>query len=199
MLEELLNSKNESAILSFFLVAPQRSFSALEVSKRLIMPYLKTTHSLNKLVEHSQLTSFLKKNKKYYLLNVKYKLLPEIKTYLLKNGQRYEDELFLAIPRLGEIKAAFLSGIFVGYPYLPVDLLLVGKVSLSKLEEFLNALEKMMGQEINYSLMPVSEFELRRHTFDRFIKDIFDYPYLTVLDNLAKKSRGAGSGFAGKK
>ena len=46
----------------------------------------------------------------------------------------------------------------------------------------------MMGQEINYSIMTEKEFLLRRDTFDRFIKDIFDYPHLTIVDSLPKKA-----------
>ena len=188
MLEEIIDSRIDSAILSFFLVAPQRSFGALEVNKRLRLPYLKTTASLNKLVLHGQLRSFVKKGKKYYLVNAKYKLLPEIKTYLLKNGPKYSDELFSAIKRLGDVKAAFLSGIFTGYSNLPVDLLLVGRVNLTKMDEFLKSVEKIMGQEINYSIMSVGEFESRRDTFDKFIKDIFDYDHLVVVDELKKRN-----------
>lgn len=186
MLEEILNSKNDSAILSFFLVAPERSFSALEISKRLKVPYGKAVHILNKLSDHGQLRSFSKKNKKYYLINAKYKLLPEIKSFLLKNGPKYSDELFTAIKKLGDIKAAFLSGVFTGYANLPVDLLLVGKVNLKRLDEFLKLVAKIMGQDINYSIMSPEEFVERRDTFDRFIRDIFDYRHLVVIDNLKK-------------
>jgi hypothetical protein len=187
MLEEIIDSKVDSAILSFFLVAPERSFSAREISKRLKFSYLKVTHVLGKLVSHGQLRSFSKKGKKYYLINTRYILLPQIQDFLLKNGPKYQDELFLAIRRLGEIKAAFLSGIFTGYSNLPVDLLLVGKVNLRRLDEFLKKVEKMMGQEINYSVMSVAEFQMRRNTFDKFIKDIFDYNHLVVVDKLTKK------------
>ena len=190
MLEQILDSKADSAVLSFFLVAPERSFSALEISKRLKIPYGKTTHALNRLSNHGQLRSFTKKTKKYYLVNSKYKLLPQIKDYLLKNGPKYHDELFSAIRHLGEIKAAFLSGIFTGYSNLPVDLLLVGKVNLRKLDDFLKALEKIMGQEVNYSVMSVGEFQQRSETFDKFIKDIFDYHHLVVIDELSKKKSG---------
>ncbi len=189
MLEEIIDSKVDSAVLSFFLVAPARSFSALEISKRLRLPYGKTAHSLNKLSLHGQLKGFSKKAKKYYLVNRNYKLLPQIKDFLLKNGPKYQDELFSAIRRLGEVKAAFLSGIFTGYPNLPVDLLLVGRINLKKLHEFLKALEKIMGQEINYSIMTVDEFRQRRDTFDRFIKDIFDYRHLVVVDNLSQREK----------
>jgi hypothetical protein len=135
----------------------------------------------------SDLRDFSKKNKKYFLLNEKYKLLPAISAALLKNMPKYQDELFLAIRNLGKIKAAFLSGIFTGYANLPVDILLVGKVNLKKLDEFLKRLELMMGQEINYSIMTEDEFLLRRNTFDRFIKDIFDYKHLVVVDSLSSK------------
>ncbi len=189
MLEDIVNSSSESVVLSFFLAAPQRSFSVLEVSRRLSMPKSKATHALNRLSQAGPLSSFSKKAKKYYIINQKYKLLPPIKEYLLKNGPKYTDELFLAIGRLGEIKAAFLSGIFAGYSNLPVDLLLVGKVNLRKLDEFLKAAYKLMGQDINYSIMTVEEFELRRDTFDRFIRDIFDYRHVVVFDNLAKRKK----------
>ena len=45
----------------------------------------------------------------------------------------------MAIRRLGDIRAAFLSGIFCGHATLPVDILLVGKVNLNRLADFLEA------------------------------------------------------------
>lgn len=186
MLEDIINSKSDAAVLSFFLAAPERSFSPLEISKRVRLPYLKCAHVLNKLVLHGQLKSFSKKGRKYYLINSRYKLLPAIKEYLLKNGHKYHDELFSAIRSLGNVRAAFLSGLFVGEPSLPVDILLVGRVNLARLDGFLKQLEKLMGQEINYSIMSEREFKSRRDTFDRFIKDIFDYRHLVVCDNLKK-------------
>ncbi len=189
MLEDIVDSKTDSAVLSFFVVAPERAFSLLEVSKRLRIANLKVAHSVNKMAGQGQLKSFSKKGKKYYIINSRYQLLPAIKGYLKRGGRRYEDELFTAIKKLGHIKAAFLSGIFCGYPTLPVDILLVGKVNLKKLSEFIKALNKLMGQEINYSVMTVDEFLTRRDTFDRFIKDIFDYRHLVVVDELRKKKK----------
>jgi hypothetical protein len=46
-----------------------------------------------------------------------------------------------------------------------------------------------MGQELNYSIMSEEEFINRRDTFDRFIKDIFDYPHLVILDKIRKPKR----------
>lgn len=189
MLEEIIDSKTDSAVLSFFLTMPERSFSVLEVSRRLNIPFLKAAHCLAKLAGAGLLTGFVKKTKKYYYINPHYKLLPEIKNFWAKNSQKGKDELFLAVKRLGDVRAAFLSGIFTGYPNLPVDVLLVGKINLNKLSDFLKAAEKMMGQEINYSVMTVEEFLQRRDTFDKFIKDVFDYRHLAVVDELGKKKK----------
>jgi hypothetical protein len=188
-LPEIIDSKTDSTILSFFLVAPARSFSILEVSRRLNIPHQKASHSLNKIAESGLLKGFSKRSKKYFLLNPGHKLLPEVRRQFSKDAPKYRDELFFAIKKLGDVKAAFLSGIFTGHPNLPVDLLLVGKINLKKLADFLKALEKMMGQEINYSVMTVREFELRRDTFDKFIKDIFDYSHIAVCDTLTKKTK----------
>lgn len=186
MLKDLLESKSESVILAFFLAAPARSFSVPEISKRLRIPHLKAARALNRLATAGPLKAFSKKSKKYYLLNQKYQLLPEIKNALVKYFPKYQDELFSAIKNLGNIQAAFLSGIFTGMPDLSVDLLLVGKVNLQKLDHFLKGAHKMMGQEINYSIMTPQEFELRRDTFDKFIRDIFDYRHLVVCEDLKK-------------
>lgn len=189
MLEAIIDSPTDSVVLSFFLTAPARAFSILEVARRLDMPHLKTAAALNKLAETGLLKSFSRRSKKYYLVNARHPLLPDIKSRVAKDLPSYKDELFSAIKSLGDVQAAFLSGLFTGQPQLPVDLLLVGKIDLRKLAEFLAATEVMMGQDINYSMMTAPEFELRRDTFDKFIKDIFDYPHLVVCDTLAKKSK----------
>ena len=189
MLEDIIDSKSDSAVLAFFLAAPERSFSVMEISKRLGLKGATAKHSLNVLAAEGIVKTFAKKGKRYFLINSKYKLLPEIKNLRDKKAPPYKDELFDAIKRLGEIKAAFLSGVFTGYPTLPVDLLLVGKVNLNKLANFLKAAEKLMGQEINYSIMTVEEFHIRHNTFDRFIRDIFDYRHVTVVNELQGKKK----------
>jgi hypothetical protein len=185
MLEPVLASNAQSAVLAFLLAAPERSFSATELQTRLRLSAGASSLALGRLGKLGLVTSFRKGSQKYFLLNAKHPRLPQIRAALPK--QKYEDELFVAIRKLGEIRAAFLSGIFTGQPQLPVDILLVGKVNLKKLDLFLSACQKLMGQEINYSIMSPEEFQTRRNTFDRFIKDIFDYRHLVVIDTLGHR------------
>ncbi len=186
MLNDIIDSKYKSVIVPFLLLATPRSYSALELSKRLGIPMPKLTTELTELTKLGLVRTFAKNRQTYYLINTRHKSLVELKQSLVKNQKHFDDELYMAIRRLGDLHAAFLSGIFTGNPQLPVDILLVGKPSLPKLDEFLQNCKKMMGQDINYSIMTEDEYTLRRDTFDRFIKDVFDYPHLVVFDNLSK-------------
>lgn len=186
MLEPILASQSQSAILAFLCAGPERSFSATELQGRLRLSPLAASRALAALGRLNLVTTFRKGGHKYYLINSKHPRLPEIRKALPLRGE-YRDELFVAIRKLGEIRAAFLSGIFTGQPQLPVDLLLVGKVNKKRLEQFLAACYKLFGQDINYTVMSDEEFQVRRDTFDRFIKDIFDYPNVVVVDTLSRK------------
>lgn len=145
---------------------------------------------LKEFLDDSMIRQFVQDRAKLYIINHKHKLLPEIRASLVKNQKPYEDELFSAIQKLGEVKAAFLSGVLTAQEQLPVDLLLVGKISLTKLDTFLKQCKAMLGIDLNYSIMTPDEFQMRRDTFDRFIKDVFDYPHLVVVDKTTKQKKG---------
>ncbi|HEX3099345.1 MAG TPA: hypothetical protein VHQ41_00025 [Patescibacteria group bacterium] len=183
---DILDSNHGSELLAFLLLAPPRSYSAKELAKRLSFSERTLNPLLQEFLNDSMIKQFTRDGAKLYIVNPRHKLLPEIKISLAKNQKPYEDELFSAIGKLGDVKAAFLSGAFTGQPTLPVDLLVIGKVNLSKLDTFLKQCKVMLGIDINYSIMSPDEFKLRVDTFDRFIKDIFDYPHIVVVDKLSK-------------
>ncbi len=185
--EDILDSKYGSSLLALLLVSPARCFSAKELAKRLQITERVLSPVLKEFEDDSMIKSFTRDRTELYIINTKHKLLPEIGKSLAKEQKAYEDELFVAIKKLGEIKAAYLSGALTGHPQLPVDLLIVGKVSPAKLETFLKQAKVMLGVDLNYSIMTPEEFKLRVDTFDRFIKDIFDYPHLVVIDKLVKR------------
>ncbi len=189
MFEDIVDSKYEAELLSFLLMAPARTYSLEELSKRLKFSKQSLSRAIHSLMTVSMVKQVVVGRNHYFMISDRHKLLPDVRKSLLKNQKPYEDELFAAIRKLGDVQAAFLSGVFTGHAELPVDILVVGKINLSKLDKFLEASKKMMGKDINYSVMTPEEFKLRRDTFDRFIKDIFDYPHLVVVDKLSKKNK----------
>ncbi len=188
-LHGIVDSRNKTLLIGFLLLSPHRAYTVRELAKRLGMGGVTLSRELKTLVRQGMAKTFSKRGHIYYIVRPRHRLLADIKPVLVKRQRKYEDELFLAIRHLGRIRAAFLSGLFTGHPELPVDVLLVGKVNLGKLEKFLKQAKATMGNEINYSIMSESEFRMRRDTFDRFIKDIFDYPNLAVVDHLTPKGK----------
>ncbi|GEM_PF-926462 len=182
LLSDILDSKQPADLLAFLLVAPERAFSVRELAVRLNTTSASVNNSIKTLEQTNFVNSFNKGSTKFYLLNLRHAQVKGLREQSLAELGAWPDELFASLKKLGQLSGIFLSGLFVGRTELPVDMLLVGKVSLGKLEGFLDTTKKLTGNEINYSIMTREEFELRRDTFDRFIKDIFDYPHIVVYD-----------------
>lgn len=187
MLQDIIDSKHGSALLSFFLASPNRTFATSELSKRLRISAQALTKALKDLIEFDLVRQAPGGRGNLYIINKKHKQLPELRKSLARTQKSYEDELFVAIKKLGKIEAAYLSGIFTGHPELPVDLLVIGKVNLGQLSKLLDICKRTMHHDVNYSIMTPQEFQMRKDTFDRFIKDIFDYDHVVVLEKSPKK------------
>ncbi len=186
MYEEILNSKHLSQSLCVFMHLPQRAYSISETAKVFRLSVRMSAGILNTLTAHNFLKSVTKHNKKYFYYKPSIDVPSWFKSKLLKPKKKLEDPLFEDLKKLA-LKGVFLTGIFCGLPNLPVDLLLVGRVDLKKLNKFLDKWQQIMGLELNYSIMSEEEFVERRNTFDKFIKDIFDHRNLVVVDRLGKK------------
>ncbi len=62
-----------------------------------------------------------------------------------------------------------------------VDLILIGDIAPREIEPLIKDEEQRRGREINYMLMPRSEYKLRRQKRDPFIVDFFlDHPLLII-------------------
>jgi len=169
------------------LTLPPRSYSVGEAAHRLKVGGGTAAHILSRLAANGLMRSFSKQGKKYYFFNAKKDLPPWAKNKILKfKRKNLQDKLCEDIKDLS-VKASVLSGIFAGYSNLPVDVLLVGRLDLKKLDRFLVKWQRIMGLEINYSVMSEREFTSRRDTFDKFIKDIFDHRHIIVVDRSGKK------------
>lgn len=186
-LSEIIETQYQPEILSFFLLAPNRAFCLQELITRLGIKADKLEPVLKEMEKSGGIKHFTARGNKYFILKQNFKPFPELKKALVKGKLQYEDELFTSIKKLPGIKAAYLSGIFVGQPELPVDILFVGKLSSEHIESFIKSCEKMICSEVNYSVLQENEFVLRRNTFDRFLKDVFDYHNLPVLELQTKK------------
>lgn len=127
-----------------------------------------------------------------YVLNPNFEFFQELKELILKASPAEKDRLVRRIYKLGRIKLALLSGIFLSnadggaaYDNSVADLFIVGdEISKERLRSFLKALEAEVGREIRLSIMDKEEFEYRYGMFDRFVRVLLEGPHEKIINKL---------------
>lgn len=120
-----------------------------------------------------------------YGLNAKYPYIDPLKSLLTITSLQADESLAKRFTNAGRIKLFVASGVFIQKWDSRVDLLVVGDdLNLNKIESVIKLLESEIGKEIAYSAFETQDFEYRFGIHDRLVRDILDYPHVTLLDRL---------------
>lgn len=120
-----------------------------------------------------------------YCVDSNFTFYPELKNLVSKSSPASEDNLRTGIQKIGKIKLVVLSGLFINSESSRIDLVIVGDgIGQKKLERFLNNLEAEVGKDIRYVVLTTEEFNYRLNMFDRFLRDVFDYPHKKLINKL---------------
>lgn len=87
---------------------------------------------------------------------------------------------------LGDIRYAFLTTAFArgrAAGTKDVDLLVIGKISLQRLQRLVAETEKELGHEVNYTVMSREEFEFRKKRKDSFLAQLFRQGRIMLVGN----------------
>ena len=116
------------------------------------------------------------------------RLLPELRDLVSKASVITHGGLLRQIRGLGNVKLCVISGIFLnsnGSDNSRTDLLLVGdRIKKGKLDNFLAGIESGLGKTLRYTLMDTEEFKYRLDMYDRFLRDILEYPHEKLINKL---------------
>lgn len=186
-MENITENKRKARVLQFFLSRPERSFFAGELRKKLGSRGLE--NDLTALVKQGLLFSTRKRGNKYYRINSKHPQYLDLKNWAKRIKRVAEDDLVKIVRRLPGVKLAVLSGFLAGENKLECDLLLVGKFPAKKLDNFVKSAESLVDNEINYAVMDLAEFDYRKNTFDRFMKDIFENTHVVLVDKISAAAK----------
>lgn len=125
-----------------------------------------------------------------YALNEKFPYLEPLKNLLTVASISADESLVRRFAPAGRIKLIVAAGVFIQNWDSRVDLLLVGDdINLSKVESVIRGIEAEVGKEISYSAFESQDFEYRMGIHDRLVRDILDYPHVTLLDRLNIESQ----------
>ena len=137
---------------------------------------------------NKKIYSKVKKNEPAYFLNTDFGSFYELRELILKSLPAEKDDMVAKINKLGKIRLAIISGIFINkenHDPLVADLLIVGDyVENRKVKPFLKSLEAEVGKEVKYSIMDKEEFQYRLAMFDRFVRVLLDGPHEKLINKL---------------
>lgn len=120
-----------------------------------------------------------------YILNEKFPYLNPLKTLLTVASIQADESLAKCFASAGRIKYLVAAGVFIQNWDSRVDLLVVGdELNLAKIESIIKTIEAEIGKEISYSAFETEDFQYRLGIHDRLVRDILDYPHVTLIDKL---------------
>ena len=192
MIDSLFGSKTRVKLLHLFLNSPDRPFYVREITRKIEEQINSVRRELSNMLEVGIITCDSADNKLYYKVNQRYEYyvpLREIfsdekinmKSVAIGDGSEVKEYSSL-ISELQGVRVAIFSGFFVTGSISPVDILLVGDLSSSKVNTLVKYIEKTEGRDIKYSILSYDDFYYRFSVRDRFITEILNSKHNLIVD-----------------
>lgn len=188
MLEQLFGSRTRVKLLRLFLTHAGEQFFVRELTRKVDERINSVRRELANLERLSIVETVAKNRKRFYQLNTKCMLYPELKALILKARLAVEEDLMKKLRKSGRITYMVLTGIFTGVDEAQTDVLIVGRVNRSSLKGIMRKLQKNFDAEIRFTVMSPSEFAYRRDITDRFLYGILENKKVVLVNTLKKTS-----------
>lgn len=202
ILEKIFDSPVRARLFKLFLRNPERLFKVGEIAQKIQFHPRPVKTQINRL--HS--IGFLRRRKiprrdkrgrpkiqvilklkpgVYYSINPEFEFFKELQQLIFKSVPQPEHKLADRIKKIGGVKLALVSGVFLGQENTRADMVLVGdNMNQGRLKKFLASLEAEVGKEIDYTTMTTQDFAYRYDMFDRFLRDILEGPHKKLINKL---------------
>jgi chitinase len=202
ILEKLFGSSSRVKIIRLFLFNPEVLFTLGIISRRtkVALPSVRREVALLKsvnLIKQKEVVvtnvvklkkGKIKNNKKKVqgiTLNPSFPFLQAFRNLILSAAPIDKKKLIKDINEVGRIKLMILSGIFTQNNNSRTDLFLVGNsIKEGKLDRVVKNVEAEIGREIVYAILSTDDFLYRLGMYDRFVRDVLDYPHETIINKL---------------
>ncbi len=198
---KLFGSADRVKIMRLFLLNPEQTFEADDISKRSRV----SRKNLNKELAVLQSIGFAKKRdlvrvlpvktkkkgtaktvkKKtvVWALNMNFVYIRPLKDLLIETNLMKKEDLISRFKTLGKVKLLVISGILIKQEGSRVDLLIVGDaLKKGAIEKTIRGIEAELGKELTYSILSTDDFFYRFNMQDKLIRDILEYPHEKVID-----------------
>lgn len=183
-LEVLFESRTRLKILKFL----YRNYPKSYASREIVVHTQENAASVRKELKKLQEIGLLISKKAVYTLVPEFEYFTELRDLILKSSPSEKRDLVERIHKLGKIRLAIISGIFLDKELndpLAVDMFLVHDyLDKRKLTLFLKAIESEVGTEVRFATMDKEEFKYRNSMFDRFVRVLIEGPHEKLINKL---------------
>ena len=189
ILDNLFGSRVRVKVLKFLFRNYPVEFTVRELAGRIQESRSATKKEIEAQIK-LRLVKKTKTAKVKFFLNSGFEFFEELKALILKASPAEKNKMVAKILKLGRIKLALVSGVFLNSngkaeENSVADLFIVGDdISKEKLRTFLRALEAEVGREIKLSIMDKEEFDYRFGMFDRFVRVLLEGPHEKIINKL---------------
>jgi uncharacterized protein len=176
-------SKITQKLLNYYFLNPNKFHYINELAEMLEVDPGNLYRKLKELEGDGLFLSSAKGNQKYFSLNRKYSLLPELKS-AFNSKYGLINILKEKIQKIPDIKTAYIFGSYAKNNFKEnsdIDLLLVGDHSSIGAKRLILPLEKKIKREINIVDLTANELEKRKKSGDDFIKNIFGHKIIKLI------------------
>lgn len=197
ILAKLFGSAHRVKIMRLFLMNPDELFDRKDIARRTKVSPNTVRRELRLLAE----IGLVKERAFLKLIPKKDGLMEKVKasgwgidpTFLFLTSLRAlvtevaigKDDVAARFKEAGQVKLLIIAGIFIDEPDSRVDILIVGdKLKKQKIDGALRKLESELGKELSYGILDTTDYKYRLGIYDKFVRDILDYPHQVVVDKL---------------
>lgn len=186
ILEALFGSRERARLLRFFLQNPEQQYEFSEVVRKNMLRAVNVRKELLVLQKIKFVLRRTKKGNHTYHLNQEFNFYPELKNLIAKSNVYPQCKSLGNIGKLGNIKLAVISGVFINYQKSKADMIIVGDaISKARLKNLMNSLEAEIGKEITFVLMTMDEFKYRLNMLDKFILEFLEGPHEEIINKIS--------------
>jgi len=210
MLEQLFGSRTRIKLLKIFFGEPDKSFFIRELCRKSgerlnsIRRELANLQKMGVVKLHIQGDTNAKEDRggstsrkrttknvkqdqdvrKYFVIDHSFALFGELKNLILKSQLAIKKDLAEEVQRAGNIKLLLLTGFFVGDTSGGPDVFIVGSLNRDRLRRLVSKFEKIIGQEIKYTVLSLNDYHVRQSVTDKFLYNILSGKKIVVVNTL---------------
>jgi hypothetical protein len=192
----LFGSTARVKLLRFFLFNPSKEFTFDDISRRarLVRRTARTEISaLEKagvIARRNLFVPVAGKAKKMkvlgFALNKNFTELQALQTFLFETAPIDGKTLLGHLRKAGTLDFVCVAGVFMRDFEQRLDVLIaMKKLSMSKIETAIRALEAEIGIEIRFAALESEDLMYRVGMNDKLTRDVFDYPHKILVDRIA--------------